>query len=465
MTTTKKRQGSTPPVAAVKLPEVLDPSESERAVLGLCLIDTQAYVDAAHQLKLGDFYLHKHALIWDAIGEVYRAAGAVDLVATGEHLRQTKSDMGINWMAELVELANVFVNSLAMDFHLRLIRASSNRRRLLKAADAIKAMALDSKLDTDSLLSQAAGMVTGLIVPDETATVFAKDAATQSLSAFLDDMEAIEAGNDPRGIGLPSTIPMLTRMVSGYQRGHLGVIGANTGEGKSALMVQDAVHIAQRGHRVLYVNLEMTATDQFARIIAQQTGVSMRQLRQSKRPDPALVQRVGKAHHALRELPLVFHDASFMTVRELEAVLAANVARFGIDIAFVDYLTLMRPDQREKGDNTAEVIAQLARDLKALAKKLNIPIVTAAQMNRVTAQNSSAKPSLHWIQGSAGVAQNADWVALIYRPDYRADPSERADIEEAQLIVAKNRHDAVGTIPCLWLNDYAKFAEQAPKPY
>jgi replicative DNA helicase len=111
------------------------------------------------------------------------------------------------------------------------------------------------------------------------------------------------------------------------------------------------------------------------------------------------------------------------------------------------------------------MIAQLARDLKALAKKLNIPIVTAAQMNRVTAQNSSAKPSLHWIQGSAGVAQNADWVALIYRPDYRADPSERADIEEAQLIVAKNRHDAVGTIPCLWLNDYAKFAEQAPKPY
>ncbi len=431
--------------------------EAERAVIGACLI-ADAFPLVSGTLTPPDFFLLKHQYIWSVINDLHRAGQPVEVLAVHTRLAELRLTEAVP-VAYLVEVLNATPSAANVEFYARVVKNASQRRALMHAADAMKALAMDEQRPTDAVLSEASGMLTRLIVPDERASVPYAAAAETVMAAFLDDMEAVSDGRAPQTAGLPSGLPTLTRAIGGYIAGHLGVIAANTGEGKSAFMVQEAVHLARRGVRVLYVNLEMTAADQAERIITQESGLSMRAMRARGAPNPHDLRKVMHAHNEIKAIPLIFHDGSFMSLPQLEAVIASHVARHHVEIVFVDYLTLITSPTGGTA-STADNIAEKAATVKNLAKKYAVPIVTAAQMNRTTAQNPSVRPSMHWIQGSAGIAQNADWVGIIHRPDYREDPAEREAVEDAHLILGKVRHGAPATIDLLWLSEFAKFAEK-----
>lgn len=407
---------------------------SERAFLGAVLNGETKASD--HDLKAADFGDSFLREVFSACVQLELQGKTADLV--------TVSDVSSLDAVMLVDLATETRPDVALaKQHAENIRSMAQRRRLTETLVRAAQATQDACRPLDDVIARLRAYL------DRAGAQSASGDTVSGLDAIVDFSAWLESKELDTAI--PTSLPRLDlQLGGGLKAGRFYVIGARPGVGKSALMGNMAVHAICKGCKVLYVSLEMDAREIVTRMIASVSGVSIGKMEGKMLSDDESVRIVES--YAL----MPGNNFRFSTMaRTPEAVRRAALkmrAGEGLDVVFVDYLQLLRAD--EKTSSRVEAVGEISRSLKLLAMELGIPVVTAAQLNRVSA-NTGAAPKLSDLRESGSIEQDADVVLLLHAKD------ESFGVRQVDLKVAKNRQGTCGKTSLIFDGSTMRFRQEA----
>ena len=423
--------------------------EAEEAVLGCVLINPDAYFEVVPLLKPGDFYLHKHRWIWEAFVRLHDQRQPVDFLTVGEELERRNQLDEVGGAAFLTHLVNTVPTSLHAEAYARIVQRDALRRRLLEAATTVAKLAYDDSQDI------------GQVVNDAEAAVFAvaeqrlaKDVTPlkQVISAYYDRIQYLI---EHRGeiLGVPTGFIDLDKLLGGLQKSDLIIIAGRPGAGKTGFLLNVAKHAAQTHRkRVAIFSLEMSNEQLVQRLIAQETAIDSQRLRLGEVRDdelPLFVQAVN----VLSDIPMFLDDTPALTPLQLRAKCRRLDQEYGLDLVVVDYLQLMQGEGRS--ENRVQEVSYISRNLKALARELNVPVLTGAQLSRAVEQRTDKRPVLSDLRESGSLEQDADIVMFIHRPDMYERDSGKTNL--ADIIVAKHRNGPTDDVQLVFRGALTKF--------
>jgi replicative DNA helicase len=274
---------------------------------------------------------------------------------------------------------------------------------------------------------------------------------------FQDALEHIEAmeARDSELTGLSTGLLDLDRKLSGLNKSNLLIVAARPSMGKSALAANIATHVALRHGPTAIFSLEMSRQEIVSRLLCSVGGIDSMKLRTGKLGAqwPKAVEAAAKLYKA----PIYVDDAAVVTVTDIRAKCRRLKRTHGLELVVVDYLQLMQGNNRE---NRQQEIAEISRALKNLARELDIPVIAVSQLNRGLEARQDKRPQLGDLRESGAIEQDADVVMFIYRDDYYNDQSDERG--QADIIVAKHRAGATGTVKVGFAAEFTRFTNLAP---
>ena len=274
----------------------------------------------------------------------------------------------------------------------------------------------------------------------------------------------IEEISNKEGLsGIPSGFDKLDKLTSGWQPSDLIIVAARPGMGKTALTLSMARNIAVNSNiPVAFFSLEMSSVQLITRLISSETGLSSEKLRTGKLEKHEWEQLNVKVK-GLEKAPLFIDDTPSLSIFDLRAKARRLASQHGIRLIVIDYLQLMTAGGTQKGGNREQEISTISRNLKALAKELDVPVIALSQLSRaVETRGGSKRPLLSDLRESGAIEQDADIVSFIYRPEYYKieewDDEERSPTQgQAEFIVAKHRNGGLDNIRLKFIGQLGKF--------
>ncbi len=420
--------------------------EAERAVLGSLLIDPGAADDIAAVLKPGDFYRGVHGMIYAAALGLRARHEPVDyrtLVDELERRGQLKEVGGAAYLAGLINATPTAVHALA---YAREVKEMAVRRQIIGFAGDAARLAYTYDQPLAEVLAQIEADAFKL--RDGWRGADALRAIAEVVAEVQAQLEAIKAGQAPRL--LSTGFSDLDKVIGGWRRGSLNIIGARTGQGKSSLLLGCAAHAARHGHTVLIFTLEMLAGEIVARLALAGADINLLDLNTGE----ALAAQWPAVTGALRDVagePIWLDDTGGIALPELRSRALRLASRTALDLIVVDYIQLMTLGAR--AEKRYQELGAVSRGLKSLAKELDVPILAAAQLSRAVEHRSDRRPTLADLRESGDLEQDADTVLLVSRKELDLE------FQPADLIVAKNRHGGTGAVQLLWERARTRFVE------
>ncbi len=431
----------------------------EEAVLGAMMIDKKGVDDAIDILKPDAFYKEAHRHIYDAIETLFKASQPIDILTVSTQLRKNGKLELVGGDFYLINLTQKIASSAHIEFHARIILQKYIQRSLIKISSEIIEDAYDESSDIFELLDQAESKLY-----DVTQGNIKKSTETaQSLVAQA--KKRIEEIGKREGLsGLPTGFHKLDGLTSGWQPSDLIIIAARPGMGKTAFVLSMARNIAIDANRgVAFFSLEMSSVQLITRLISSETGLSSEKLRTGKLEQHEWEQLNVKVKD-LEKAPLFIDDTPSLSIFDLRAKARRLKSQYDIQLVVIDYLQLMTAGGNGKGGgNREQEISTISRNLKGLAKELDIPVIALSQLSRaVETRGSSKRPLLSDLRESGAIEQDADIVSFIYRPEYYKidvwDDEEQSPTEgQAEFIVAKHRNGGLDNIRLKFLGKFGKF--------
>ena len=429
--------------------------EAEEAVIGAVLINPEAYYDVAQFLQSDDFYIHRHQWIWDAFVKLNESNEAIDFVTVTEELDQMGRLAEVGGPAYITKLTNNVPSSLHAEAYGRRVEETAIRRRMLNAANQIAKLAYEEDVSLDTVMDDSEKAVFNVSERRLTRDLQSIQAV---LSDYFDRVEELSQ-RDEELVGVPTGFIDLDRMLGGLQPSDLLIIAGRPGMGKTGFMLS-AVKNAALTHKkhVAVFSLEMSNEQLVQRIIAQETGINSTKLRSGKLDDhewPLFTQAI----EVLSDTHIFLDDTPALTPLQLRTKARRLHLEHHLDLVIVDYLQLMTGDIRTT--NRVQEVSDISRNLKILARELNVPVLAAAQLSRAVEQRTEKRPVLSDLRESGSLEQDADIVMFIYRPEvYEDDP---AHTNLAEIIVAKHRNGPTGDIQLIFRKSLAKFENAATR--
>lgn len=432
----------------------------EKAVLGALLIQSDAIFNVQDILSEKSFYLQSHRMIYEAITDLVAARQAVDIMTVSDRLN-TKGQLeevgGITYLADLTNLVGA---SPHLEYHARIVHQKYIQRELIRASADIQVKSYDESQDVDTLISTAESAI--FQIAENSIRSEVKRIATVVETARKNMEEA--RMNDNQLLGVPSGFFELDKVTSGWQPSDLVIIAARPSMGKTAFVLSMARNIAIDSKKtVAFFSLEMDAIQLVNRLLSAELEVPADRIRKGNLNDAEMVAFNEKAG-ILGSSNLFIDDTPAISVPELRAKCRRLQRTEGhLDIIIIDYLQLMTAGVDLKGNREQEV-SMISRNLKAIAKELKVPVLALSQLNRsVEARAGDKKPQLSDLRESGAIEQDADMVMFVHRPEYYGitedeDQSSTAGI--ANIIIAKHRNGAVGTVNLGFEKEYAKFVNR-----
>lgn len=418
--------------------------EAEEAVIGSVLIAPHLFSVIAAQLQADDFFVLRHRYIWEALTRMAGRGEPADFLTAQEDLKAAGKLADVGGASYLLNLINNTPTSVNAEVYAGLVKRAAVRRQVLRAADAIKALATDGALATDDVLDRALDELNAV------STLAVRE--FRGMSAIVDaHMERTERAMDKPGLlaGVPSVLPGLGKLLGGYQPGRLYYVAARPGMGKTAYLVSEALHMAQAGKTVAIASLEMSESDLTDAMIAALAGVPVKAIQEGTLT-PAQYSEYVKAAGKLGRLPIFIEDDAEMTPRQLAGKARKLQYTRGLDVIMVDYVQLMEPTNggRRYDSEYAEVTAN-SKALARLAKKLNVPVIAAAQLNREADNRADKRPQMSDLRSSGQLEQDAAVIMFPFRPSfYEHSDGPSPSFEEAEIGIAKNRFGPTGIVRC-----------------
>jgi replicative DNA helicase len=431
-------------------PQVVPHSrEAEEAVIGAVLINPDAYLDVAQFLQADDFYIHRHQWVWEAFTRLHERRVPLDFLTVTEELDQMGQLAEVGGPAYLTALVNNVPTSLHAEAYGHLVEQTSIRRKMLSAANQIAKLAYQQEAGIDEVMTEAEKAVFGVSERRLTRDLLPIQTVLSNYYERIDQLA--QRGDDT--LGVPTGFIDLDRLLGGLQTSDLLIIAARPGMGKTSFMLSVAKNAAQQYKKhVAIFSLEMSNEQLVQRLISQETGIDTHRLRTGKLSEedwPLFTHAV----EVLGDTRMYLDDTPSLTPLQMRTKCRRLHMEFGLDLVILDYLQLMSSGTRN--ENRVQEVSYITRNMKALARELNVPVLAAAQLSRAIEQRTDKEPQLSDLRESGSLEQDADIVMFINRPEMYEKDTLKQNL--AQIKVAKHRNGPVGTIELVFRSNLAKF--------
>jgi len=451
--------------------------DAEMALLGSLILDPSVTTDVMSLLSTPDqFYSASHALIYKTLVETYDRHRSGDLVQLTQALRDAGALDDVGGEDYLVRLADTVPSAANAVHYARIISDKARLRKLVDAAGTAIYEAYnagDANAEGVTEILDRAEMAIFEVAQDH------QSSDPQLLKHLLDlEIERLDQIGADGFAGLPTGFYDLDRMLRGLHPGEMVIIAARPSMGKTALALNLAEQLAMGGHApdssgtrhgprtpVAIFSLEMSKAALTQRLLSAHSGVSGTKFRDGSLSEREF-QRIIESCSTLSEAPIYIDDTPGLTVMQLRARARRMAAQHSIKAVMIDYLQLLTAPGAARESRQVEVSA-ISRQVKALARELDLPIVCLSQLNRASESREGNRPRMSDLRESGSLEQDADVVALLHREDYYhvSDPSwaqENPDkVGLAELIIAKQRNGPTGTVRFTWNADLTRFQNRA----
>ena len=430
--------------------------EAEESVLGSVMINPDTYYEVAQFLRAEDFYLHRHQWIWESFVRLNERRMPIDFLTVTEDLDQAGQLVEIGGPAYLTSLVGNVPTSLHAEAYGRIVEETSIRRRMISAANDIAKLAYEESMTVDTAMDEAEKSIFGV---SERRLNTALQPIQTVLSDYYERVDRL-SHRDDEILGVPTGFIDLDRLLSGLQPSDLLIIAGRPGQGKSAFLMSIAKNAAQRNKHVAIFSLEMSNEQLVQRLIAQETGIDSQRLRTGKLSEnewPIFAQSI----EVLGDTHIYLDDTPAITPLQLRTKCRRLHMEFNLDLIVIDYIQLMSSGMRN--ENRVQEVSFISRQLKVLAKELNVPVLAAAQLSRAVEQRADKRPMLSDLRESGSLEQDTDVVMFIYRPDQYEQDSTMTNA--AEIIISKHRNGPVGSVHLYFRPELAKFENAARVTY
>lgn len=435
--------------------------EAEQCVIGSLLLDNEAVFEVIDIIDETCFYGEIHKIIFSSIKALSERNEPIDIVTLSNELKKQNNLEMIGGENYLAEIYNAVPSASNANYYAKIVKEKHQERNLVNTCRQIVSDVYNAGLETDDLLNSAEARifeVTGDKI--QTPYLHVKDAIKQTFDS-LEAMYSSGAGT----FGINTGYIDLDKLVGGFKPGQFIVIAARPGVGKTALAMNFARNTALRvGKTVAIFSLEMTKEEVTTRLLCSEARVDVSKLSSMGLKDEDWG-RLSRVAGELSEKDIFIDDKSGITPGEIRAKCRRIQSLLGmqkktLDMVIIDYLQLMRMGGAlGKNTNREQVVSEISRTLKEIAKELHVPVVALSQLNRETEKRQDKRPMISDIRESGSIEQDADCIMFIYRDDMYSEDSDNKGI--AEIIVAKNRSGPRGVVKLSWLPRYTAFENLA----
>jgi replicative DNA helicase len=431
-------------------PQAVDLEES---VLGCCLLYKDALLAVVDILKPESFYKDAHQIIYEAIQQLYSRFEPVDVLTVISELRKAGKLEQIGGPYYLTQITKI-ISAANIEYNARIIQQMFINRELIRISHEISLAAYDPATDCFENLEQAE---TSLMAIGQAGTKKDFTHISKAIRSTITEIETIQQGEFS---GIPSGFTDLDRLTCGWQKGNLIIIAARPGMGKTALAMKMARNAAVDFKKPMAIfSLEMSEMELTKRLLSGESDLKHNIFKNGNlRIDEW--DQLNFSIKGLIEAPIYIDDTPAMSLFDLRAKSRRMRQRYGVEMILVDYLQLMKGDQKKNGNREQE-ISSITQGLKALAKELDIPVIALSQLSRaVETRGGGKRPILSDLRESGAIEQDADLVMFIYRPEYYKI-SEWEDGTptqgQAEVIIAKHRAGATGECRLKFVPQFVRF--------
>jgi replicative DNA helicase len=443
--------------------------DAERAVLGAILINSQVFYRVLGTIDTGDFFRDAHRTIFATMRRMAEESREIEPLTLKEELAKHAQLDQVGGIAYISSLIDVVPDVANVERYAQIVKEKSTLRRLILMGNSVMRAALDAPSEPGEVLNVAERSLYEIAEGSIDKGFVALDKITKTNMIAI---EAIHANPGRLVTGLPTGYDRFNEMTSGFQRQDLIILAARPSMGKTSFMMNMAEAIAIPGkdglprsstgelYSVAVFSLEMSKEQIGLRILSSESGVSNHLIRSGMLSDRNW-RDLAEASSRLAKGRIYIDDTPGMDPMEMRAKARRLKMEVGIDMIMVDYLQLMSVKGRI--ESRQQEISQISRGLKAIAKELNVPVLSLSQLSRRPEQRTGDhRPQLSDLRESGSIEQDADVVAFIYRDEVYNRESEEKGI--AEIIIAKQRNGPIGDFKLVFRNDITKFFNYEPQP-
>ncbi len=425
--------------------------EAEQAVLGSMLIDPRCVPDVIEQLRADDFYLRQNREIYETIYSMFNFSLTIDPVTVLDNMRQNgvyDENVSRNYILQLMDTTPTAAN---VKEYIGIMKDKTLLRRIAETAGDLSAM-VQQGTDTGQDVLEAAEQRIYAIRQGR-----ANRGLTPISTVLIDVYDRLNelAANDSPVPGLSTGLSDLDLAISGLNKSDLILLAARPGMGKTSMALNILLHAGKfSGKSVAFFSLEMSREQLALRLISNESFVDNKKLVTGKLNENDW-EKVAAAADALNRTKILIDDDSTVSVADINAK-CRRVEDLGLVV--IDYLQLMQSagGRQYAGENRQQVVSDISRALKIMAKELNVPVLCLSQLSRAAEGRTNKRPMLSDLRESGAIEQDADIVMFIYREDYYEKETENHNL--AECIIAKNRHGETGTVELQWLPEFTTFS-------
>ena len=427
--------------------------QAEEAVLGSVLINPESFFDVAQILDADNFYIIRNRWIWEVFTYLHENRTPIDILTLSEELENRSQLEEVGGQAYLMMLINQTPSSLNAAAYARIVEETSVRRRMLAAANEMAKLAYQEEKPVEDIINNAEKSIFDL---SERRIRRDLQPIQNVIDDYYDRVSLLSQRSDDI-FGVPTGLKDLDKLLGGLQKSDLLIIAGRPGTGKTGFMLTVAKNASMiHKKHVAMFSLEMSNEQLVQRMIAQDTGIDTQELRSGKISSDHW-DLLAQSMENLSNAKIFLDDTPALTPIQMRTKCRRLHLEHHIDLIIVDYIQLMSGDSRN--DNRVQEVSYISRNLKTLARELNVPVLAAAQLSRAVEQRTDKRPMLSDLRESGSLEQDADIVMFIHRKE--EIPSPQQDKELIELMVAKHRNGPTRDIEMVFLKNLAQFYDVA----
>ena len=437
--------------------------QAEQSVLGAALVDETVLNRLITDMEPEMFYSDQNRAIYETMRSLYTESEAVDIVTLVNALASNKTFASADdAKVYLARIAETLPSVSNVDSYFKIVKEKYQGRRLIDAARSILNETASGE-DADLLLESAEQKIYDIRSGRDKSGV---KTIRESILEVIDTMQKLSGADRDKFAGIPTGFNYLDTVLTGLGRSDLIILAARPGMGKTSFALNIATRVAmQQKVPVAIFSLEMTKEQLTNRILSAEAGIDSQAFRTGALRSEDW-EYLALATEKLHDAPIYMDDTSGITITEMKAKIRRvnqDPTRPNVGLIVIDYLQLMTTGQRS--ENRVQEISSITRNLKIMAKELNVPIIALSQLSRAVEKqgnNSSHRPQLSDLRDSGSIEQDADCVLFLYRDSYYASQNPdgaEVDADTAECIVAKNRHGETSTVPLGWDGAHTRFMD------
>ena len=424
--------------------------EAEQSVIGSMIMDRDAIVVASEMISGEDFYNKQYGVLFETMRELNDKGMPVDLVTLQDKLKEKDVPPEVSSLEFVRDLITTVPTSANIKYYANIVAEKSTMRKLIRLNEEIANTCYAGKEDLETILGDTEQRIFKLVQRRNT------EDFTPIRQVVMNAMDRIEAASKMKGsvTGIPTGFLDLDYKTAGLQPSDLILIAARPAMGKTAFVLNIAQHVEFHQNKTVAIfSLEMSKEQLVNRMFSLESNVDAQHLRTGQLNDEEWEKLIESAGIIGRS-NLFIDDTPGITIAELRTKCRKLSLENNLSLIIIDYLQLMSGSGRS--ESRQQEISEISRSLKGLARELNVPVLALSQLSRAVEQRPDKRPMMSDLRESGAIEQDADIIMFIYRDDYYNHDTDKKDI--AEIIIAKQRSGAIGTIELAWLPKYTKFA-------